>query len=239
MEKAIRVSKQIIKELDKDWMQELEDNNLHSTFGAIYSIPNIDIEDKNRIICFIIYAYSPESLWLDLKRDRLDNKKRILDSLGANTSLEIYTGILNNSHDIVGMCTFNFLSELKDWRWSMIFSLLDYSSRQQRFASEDTDAEKTWEELNKEGKKETLKEEIDISQILKINKDKGALLQLSIEKRMQADEMIEQIRKDYVATDVATQSDFRFKFTDTSKQRDILSWRKFIKERNERKKVAV
>lgn len=216
----------------------LEEINLHSTFGAIYSMKDIPIEDQNRIICFIIYAYSPESLWLDIKKDRIDNKKKILESLGANTASSLYQKIIYNSEDIVGMCIFNFLVELKDWRWSMIYSLLEYSSRQQRFATEDTAVEKTWDELNKEGQKETLRQEIDISDILKINKDKGSLLQLSIEKRLQADEMIESIRKDYMNTDAATQSDFGFQFTDTSKKRDIMSWRTFTKERLERKKVS-
>jgi len=238
MTKAIDLSKEIIKDISKDWMQELEDRNLHFIFGAIYNIPELPIEDKNRIICFIILAYSPGSLWLDLNRDRYDNKKRILDSLAANTNEEIYKNIITGKNDIIGMCTFNFLEELKDWRWPIVFNLLDYSAKMQRFANKDTETEKSWDEINKEGNKETLTEELDLEKIAKINKEKGNLLQQSIEKREQAEKMLDQIRKDFLLTNEATQADFDFKFSETSKKVDILSWRTFIKQRNEKKLIA-
>lgn len=239
MTKAIDLSKEIIKDISKDWMQELEDRNLHFIFGAIYNIPELPIEDKNRIICFIILAYSPGSLWLDLNRDRYDNKKRILDSLAANTNEDIYKNIITGKNDIIGMCTFNFLEELKDWRWTAIFNLLDFSSKMQRFANKETESEKSWDEINKSsGEKETLTEELDMEKVVKINKQKGELLQLAIQKREQAELLLEQIRKDFMQTDIATQSDFGMKFTDTAKKKDILSWRTFIKQRNEKKLIA-
>lgn len=238
MTKAIDLAKLITKELDKDWSSELEDYNLHFTLGAIYNLPFIEIEDKNRIICFIIYAYSPNSLWLDLQKDRLDNKKRILDNLGANIKEDIYQQILVGNSDIISMSVFNYLEELKDYRWPMVFNLLDYSSKMQRFSNENTESEKKWQEINKEGQKETLTEEVNVEVIVKINKQKGELLQLAIEKRKQAESILEEIRKDYLLTDEATKADFGFKMTDTASKKDILSWRTFIKDLNEKKKLA-
>lgn len=231
MIKAIELSKKIIKDLGKDWMDELEEINLHFTLGAIYNIPHIDIDDKNRIICFIILSYSPESKWLDLNKDRIDNKKNILTNLGANINSDLYKMILSDGNDIVGMCTFNYLEELKDWRWPAIFNLLDFSSKMQRFSSKETESEKSWDELSKDGNIETLTEELDIEKIVKVNKQKGELLHLAIQKREQAESLLEKIRKDFLQTDIASQADFGFKFTDTSKKKDIMSWRQYIKNK--------
>lgn len=230
MSKTIEIAKKISTALDNEWLPELEENNLHLTFGAIYNLPNVEIEDKNRIVCFIIYAYSPDSLWLDLKKDRHTNKKKILDSLGANTNADIYKHLLVNNNEICSMCIFNYLEELKDWRWPVVFNLLDYSSKMQRFANKDTESEKSWDEINKEGQKETLTEEVDMEKVVKINKQKGDLLQMAIDKRRQADALLKEMEKDFLSTDIATQADFLFKFTETAKKKDILSWRTFIRD---------
>lgn len=236
MQKSIEIARIISKDLDKNWTDILEQNNIHSVFGAIYSIKDVAIEDQNRIISFIIYAYSPDSLWLDLKKDRIDNKKRILESLGANLTSAIFKKVLYNSEDIVGMCIFNFMEELKTWKWPIIFTLLDYSAKMQRFSGEQTEPEKKWDELDKAGGKHTLTEQLDIADILKANKEKGSLLQLAIEKRIQADSMIAEIEKDFLSTDIASQEDFGFKFTETAKKRDVMSWREFIRDKKDKEK---
>jgi hypothetical protein len=235
MQKGIELAKKIAKSLDQDHRELLSEFNYHNTLGAIYAIPNVAVEDHNRIICFIIYAYTPNNLWLDLKKDRMENKRKILDSLGANLKLEIFKDVLHGSSDIVGMCIFNYLEELKDWRWPVIFDLLDWSGKMRRFSGKDTESEIKWDEMNKSGEKETFKQEVDINTIISANEKKGKLLDMAIAKRKQADEMTKELEKDYVETDTATQSDFGFKFTDTPKKRDILSWRQFINERNLRK----
>ena len=49
--------------------------------------------------------------------------------------------------------------------------------------------------------------------------------------------LIDEIRKEFVTTDTATQSDFKFIFTDTAKKRDILSWRAWIRQLNDMKSI--
>lgn len=228
--------KQISKDLSKDWRDELREYNMPDTFNNLYS--DEIVKDANIIICFIVYAYSPESLWLDLKKDRLENKMRILKNLGVDPSLERYDDLMNNKNEIAGMAIFDFLEGLKSWKWKAIFDLLDYSSRMSRFATRETEAEKTFDKMNKEGEVKTLTEELDIDVISKVNKEKGLLLDQSISKRRQADSLLEEIKKEFVQTDNATQGDFGFAFTDTAKKRDILSWRSWITELNDRKKKA-
>ena len=239
MPRAIEIAKQISSDLSADHTELLHDNNLFSIFGSVYSLPEETFKTKNIIVCFIAYAYSPDSLWLDLKKDRFDNKKDILSNLGAEVNAKIFKEVLNSSNENVGISVFNFLEDLKDWRWRHVFDLLDYASRVLAIARRKTDDERTWEEVDKNQQKHTLTEEIDVEKILKSEKEKGALMDLAEEKRRKADKFIDEIRKDFVATDHATQQDFGFMMSETAKKKDILSWSEFIKERNERKKVAV
>lgn len=239
MPRALDIAKQISNDISTDHTELLHDNDLFSTFGSVYSLPEETFKTKNIIICFIIYAYSPESLWLDIRKDRVDNKTRILKNLGAETNAQIFKDVVSSNNEQTSIAVFNFLEDLKDWRWKQIFALLDFSARVLRRASEKTDDEKEWNELDKEGQKHTLKEDVDIEKILKSEKDKGSLMDMAEEKRRKADKLIEEIRKDFVSTDNATQQDFKFNFTDTSKKKDILSWSEFIKERNEKRKATL
>ena len=75
--------------------------------------------------------------------------------------------------------------------------MLDYSSKMFRFATAETETEKTFDKMNKEGDVKTLTQEYDIDIISKINKEKGLLLDQAIAKRKQADLILEEIRKEY------------------------------------------
>ena len=236
MLKAIELANKIRKDLSKNWLPELEESNLHKTFESVYSLNKATIVDCNTIVCFIIFAYSPDSTWLNLKSDRLDNKIKILSNMDAEVGNQIYQDLLYNKDETIGMSVFNYLEDLKDWKWRAIFDLLDYSSKMFRFATAETEEEKTFDKMNKEGIVASMSESYSIDTIAKVNKEKGLLLDQAISKRKQADTLLDEIRKDYVSTDQSTQADFQFNFTDTAKKKDIMSWRDFIKSRNETKK---
>lgn len=233
MSAAISLSKEIRKDIHKDWSETLEDHNLHKVFLSVLRL-SMPIEDKNRIICFIIYAFDPESLWLDLKKDRTENKTSILNNLDADTSNDIYKNILDNKHESVNEAIFNYLENLKTWKWKSVFDLIEHATNISRFAKKETKEEIEWEEKAADGQTKKLSEDVDISTIAKVNKEKGLLINQSIEYREKADLIIEQLRKDFVATDNATQKDFGFQFTETVKKRDILSWRQFIDSKKKR-----
>lgn len=229
MQRAVELIKQIGADLKKDWKTELRDYNMPDTFPNIYTETNV--EDSNRIICFIVYAYSPDSLWLDLKKDRMENKLKILHNLDADVGSQLFQDVITNKNDIVGMAIFDFLEGLKSWKWRAIFDLLDYSSKMFRFATQETEAERTFEKMNKDGEVKSMTHELEIDVVSKVNKEKGLLLNQAIEKRRQADLLLDEIRKEFVVTDTATQSEFNFTFTDTAKKRDIMSWNAYIKNK--------
>lgn len=233
MDKAIEIAKLISKDLGKNWTLVLEEYDLMRIFREVYTL-SVSMEDINTVVCFIVYAYAPESFWLDLKKDRTDNKNQILINLGANIKTPFYQEVLLNKNELVNSSIFNFLENLKTWKWKFVFDLLDFSAKISKFVSEETEDEIVTDKLNKDGEVKTLKQTVDIEVITKVYKDKSSLQEMSIQKRKQADELIKEIEKDFVNTNVATQADFAFNFTESAKRRDILSWRDFIKHRNER-----
>jgi len=219
--KAIEIAQKMYKNLGENHTLLLEENNLHSIFGSIYNgLPKVAWEDKNRIVCYIIFAYDPASGWLNLQQDRLANKIVILNNLAADHKSVLYSEILSNSNDVVSMCIFNFLESLKDWRWQKIYNLLEFANRIQGIVDKDENTE-------------------DIELLVKINKGKGALLEESIEKINKAHELIRQIQKDFVSTDNATQQDFGFQLTAESKSNKLLSWRQWIRQVNAAKAQQV
>lgn len=233
MQRAIELSKQIRKDLSKNWLEELEDYNLHKIFEGVYSF-DISQKEKNIIICFIIYSYDPDSIWLDIYKDRSDNKKQILENLGADINSELFEDVLNNRNEKIGIYIFNFLEQLKNWKWTAISNYLDYAERVSRFATQSTDDEKHSEKLV-EGVVKKIRSDIDIDMVSKVEKEKGFHLDQSVAKRRQADELLKEIKTEFIKTDEATQGDFGFQLTETAKKKDITCWRTHIKELNEKK----
>lgn len=229
MQKAIELAKKIKQDFTANHSELIEEYGFHEIFLPIYS-SQYKNADKNKIVCFIIHAYNPESNWLDLRKDRLDNKLAILSFLDADPKSDIYKRIIENKDHNTGESIFKFLEELKDWRWRSVFDLLEYASRMSRFASMETEDEKQYDKLNKKGEKETIREDVAIETIVRVNDKKGDLIQKSLTARRDAMKLIEEINKEFVATEDAVQKDFDFSFTETTKSKDILSWRKYVRK---------
>jgi hypothetical protein len=104
-------------------------------------------------------------------------------------------------------------------KWKTIMSCFDYHAINIQKANEPT---RTADEL----------------EAAKINKAKGDLLRESIRQREVGEQLLKEIKSEYVKTDRATQSDFGFEMTE-EKTIDPLSWRTFIRQNNERKQKLV
>lgn len=234
MRKGIEIADKIIKNPTSDWLYEFEYIDLKNTFISIYGF-DTDLKEKNLLSAFIIFAYDPDSLKLDVRKDRYENKVSIMKNLGINTNTLLIEEILNNSNELFNNCVMLYLEQLTNWRWQTIFALLDYHSNMIRFANQKTEAEKSIDKMNKEGEVKTLVSEYDIDTVSKVNQQKGALLEQALKSRMDAEKLLEEIRKEFMPTDNSTQQDFGFTFTETSKKKiNTESWSEFIKARNER-----
>jgi hypothetical protein len=239
MNKAIEAARVLTKTPESNHLDYLKECNLFNCFEDIYKL-NINVSTANLMSAYLIYAYDPDSLKLDIRKDRWENKVEILLSLGVDTNIEIVQQILSNESEEFNNCVLHFLEKLTNWRWPTIYSLLDYHSNMIRFANQKTEEEKSFDKMNKEGEVKTLSQSYDIDTIAKVNIQKSDIFKRAIEARENADKLLEDIRKEFMPTDTVTQQDFGFTFTETSKKKvNVLSWREFIKGLNDKKAATI
>lgn len=240
MQKGVNLALKMSRDLGKNWSSEIEDINLHAIFRPIYKRSE-NIIKLNAIVAFIIFAYDNDSTWLDLKKDRLENKIRILNGLDIDVDDHLML-IAKNEIDSINEVIVEYLIETSTWEFKTVCTLLDYHSNMIRFVSKKTETGKSVDELDGEGNKHTLVEEYDIDTITKVNEKKGLLLEKAIEAREKADVLLAKIRKDFVQMDHAVQSDFGFSPTEPQKI-DPESWRGWVKHvllpSKEKKKTIV
>lgn len=230
---AVTLSLKIIKDLEKNWLPELELANLHTIFRPVYK-HNLTILNINAIVAFVILAYSEDSPWINIRKDRTINKKEILEGIGVSPYHKIYVEIINYRDDPVQQIILNYLLFQQDARWVEIISLLEYSNKMILFCNQRTsDKEKTGSLIDGEGQVTEDFEYLDQSEIAKINKEKGALLITAIDARAKAEGLIKAIEQDYQKLDQITQSEFGFAFTNT--KIDILSWESRLRNRRSKK----
>lgn len=234
MIKSIDLAKKIVKHIDKDHSDLLFDLNLHNTFSPL---KNYSTVLTNQIIAYIIFAYDNDSPWLNLKQDRIENKLKIISGIGADKDSSTFKDILDSQNDTVLDIINTYLQEQTTWKWGHITTLLDYHSSTMRFISKKTETEKTFDKQNKEGGVETLTEDYDIDKITKVQQQKGVLASQALAQRREADQLLLEIKKEFVQVDAATNADFGFEITD-EKKLDIYSWGDYIKSRNKKKSIV-
>lgn len=229
---AVELAKKIIKDLEKNWLPELELLNLHTIFRPIYK-HNLAILNLNAIVAFVILAYSEESPWLNPRKDRLSNKQEILSGIGVDPENRIYKEILTYENDSIQQVILNYLLFCTDARWQECISLLEYSNKMMLFCNQRTsEKQKTGTEENSDKQTVDVFEYLDQSAIARINKEKGDLLLKAIEARSKAEIILKQLENDFQKTDNSTQSDFVFSFSDARKF-DVMSWEHRIRKRKQ------
>lgn len=218
MIKAIQVATAISKDLEKDSLPVLEQYNLHTAFDSIF-LMELSIDVINTLICAIIFSYDNDSKWTDLKKTSYDDKIAILKGLRADLSNPIYNEFINISSDDINNSIGDFLDMQPDWRFAQIMRSRDYHSKAIRTPEpefKDMDEDKT----------------------IKAKEGIGKLLREALNHRKISDEYTLQIEKDYVNLNHRTKQDFGIEFTSQSTQRDIYSWRSFIRDLNEKKSTV-
>jgi hypothetical protein len=229
---SVVLAQKMIKDLERNWLPELELANLHTIFRPIYK-HNLTILNLNAIVVFIILAYSEESSWLNPRKDRLSNKKEILEGIGVESDNKIYTDILHYENDAIQQVILNYLLFNTDARWFECMSLLEYANKNLLFCNQKTsNKEKIGSAKDKDDNIVDSYEFLTQSDVAKINKEKGDLLLKAIEARNKANAILDQIEKDFQKVDNATQGDFGFAFSD-AKNFSIESWEHRVRRRKQ------
>jgi hypothetical protein len=229
---AVELAKKIIKDLEKNWLTEIELINLHTIFRPIYK-HNLTILNQNAIVAFVILAYSEDSPWLNPRKDRGENKKEILQGIGVDPDNRIYKEIITYDNDAIQQVILNYLLFNTDARWTEIISLLEYSNKMILFCNQRTsDKEKTGSSVDKEGEVTESFEYLDQSEIAKINKEKGELLLKAIDARSKAEALLKTLESEFQKVDAATQGDFDFTFSNPKTYNPLL-WEHRIRRRKQ------
>lgn len=235
MQKAVELALKISKELSSNWRDRLELINLHNDFDPIYKL-GFPQAVSNTIVSFIILSYDNDSDWIDIRKDRIENLEKNLVSLHADPNNQIFKPILTGENKEVAEVIVNYLLNQADSRWQQVMSLFDYSSKMIRYCNSKTDSRQKIDTVKTGDTVEDIFEEYDIEVINKVNKSKGELLMKAIEARKQGEELLTQMKKDFVKVDSLTESEFDYTFTDVEKH-DIYSWKQFVRKKNKRKAI--
>jgi|SRR6185312_7003221 len=216
MQRGIITAKTISKDLKKDWLPYLEDQNLHRTFESIYYL-GLSNEITNTLVCAIIYSYDNESKWIDLKHDSFTINKNIITGLYGSLDEEMFQSFIKLSNDDINDSIGSYLDLLPDWKFVTARKQMDYHAKYVR-----------QEETNISG--------LDEDKKIKARENIGKLIKESIAQRKAADELILLIEKEYVSTNHRVHQDFNANFTqksldfsDETQPKDDGSWRYFIK----------
>lgn len=228
----ISLAQRMIKDLEANYLPDLEHLNLHIVFRPIYK-HNLTILNLNAIVAFIILAYSEESPWLNPRKDRASNKAEILSGIGVSPDNPIYKEIIHYSNDSVQQVILNYLLFHVDGRFREIIDLLEYADKNFFFSNRRTaDKKKTGESKDENGNVEEVYQYIDELEMAKINKEKGELMIRAQEAREKAEKLLKQLEVDYQKTDSATNGDFGFSFSNP-KDFKIERWEDRIRRRKE------
>lgn len=217
MQKAIEIVKKISKQLDKNWIGELEECNLYKTFAEpIYRLEH-NIVTLNTITCAIVYSYDPQSKWIDLKQDGFTINKNILIGLGADPEETVFKEFIELKNEDILHAIGNYLDLIPDWKYVTARKEIDYHAKYIRST-------------------ESTMTDVDEDKKIKARENIGRLIKEAVSQRRSADELIELIQRENVNTQHKVHQDFgvdytqrTLEFMDDSKKKDILSWRDFIK----------
>ena len=215
MQKGISAAKAISKDLKKDWLPYLEENNLHRTFESIYYL-GLSNEVTNTLVCSVIYSYDNESKWIDLKHDSFTINKNILTGLYADLKEEIFQDFIYLRNEDIRTSIGNYLDLLPDWRFRHVRKLIDYYTTVMNQKEPDTT------NIDEEKKSTAFS-------------NRGKAIREAKTQRLDADELIKLIRTDTVLTEHRINQDYGVSYAqktiDFSEDipKDDLSWRFFIR----------
>lgn len=215
---AIDLAKRISKDLEKNWLPELEEKNLHKIFESLFRL-NVNITQANTLVCAVIFSYDKNSKWIDLRQDGITINKNVLLGLSANVSENIFREFIEFSNEDINDTIGLFLDTQNDWRFITIRKMVDFHAK--TMSQKDPDLK-----------------DVDEEKKPKILENMSRAMKEGVFQREAADKLIEQIEKEYVSLNHKTESDFGLKFTNNGTKADIMSWRQYIRQKNERKEVT-
>lgn len=135
--------------------RELRRYNLHGIFAPIFAKHKDNKELAVIKTAFVILAYSYNSTWINIDKDRYINKREILNSLCVDSGIEIDSieadMLLGNNDEEVNEAVNYYIDSQKDEDFFSLIGYIEYISSCNRRAMS-TDTSTSDRELNDRGK---------------------------------------------------------------------------------------
>lgn len=129
MDKVLKTILKVKKDLGGDWREDLENIDIYEYVSPLYE--TYDNYEANILLCFIVLSCHQESGFLDLKKDRIEDKLRIMTSIAGPSALTIpsfHSAVYERASGPIAQ-VMDWLFEYQvDWRLSIRDSLATYSS---------------------------------------------------------------------------------------------------------------
>lgn len=221
MSKMLDTIIRLKQDLSSDWKPSLMDINVYDDIKKLYSL-KWPTKFCNSVLAFIVMAYDNQSAWIEIHKDRWDNKYKIASRLELNIKDKKVKDIVENNNATVNGVVAWFMEYQKDWRWDSIMTYFEYHSEMMRFGSI-----KTQEQIvvgEEEGGKKMLSD-VSIDEMAKGNFRKGINIEKAVDMRRKGEELLEEIKREFVNVDTIMQREHKRNMTDAT---DIESWESFI-----------
>lgn len=136
--------------------KEFRRYNIHKIFAPIFSEHKDNKELAVIKSAFIVLAYSYNSTWINIDKDRYINKKEILSSLCTDSEIDIDEEVsdilLANQDETVNNSINHYIDFQKDDDFFTLIGLIEYISSCNRRAMSTDNQKTTDRELNDRGK---------------------------------------------------------------------------------------
>lgn len=222
--------KELLKDIYSDWTDKLKEYNAYTEFEKVYSL-NYKESEKNIIVAFTILAYDYQSSMIEIRRDRSLDKERILQTIAPELNQKVFKEIITGKYEVVTEAAFNYCLSRKNHKFYDVIQLLEQSAANMRYASSSTEDEISVQEKDREGNKITLTSNVDPKKVAEIRLAKANILEKAIAQRNQANQIIDEIKKEYGIIEKVMEDEFDFQLT-ANENFDVECWADHIRRRN-------
>lgn len=195
------------KNIDKCWEKKLISANVfEEQVDELYACMRSKYE-ANVILSFIVFAYDHRSEWIEIHKDRFENKKKIMLSIAGISAMtnEKFKAAVERTDAAINKVIDWYIDFQKDWRWTTIVACFEYHSEVMQ--------------MKPSSNAKLAKETLDI----------GKCIDEAIKRRREGNKLWEEIKKEFVNLDSALDKEGVKKITERI---DFMSHEQFISKIN-------
>ncbi len=197
----------LTQNMGSNWKESLDKMGLWNTFFDLYAESG-DNKTGNILVAFVVFAYNYKSDMIEFSKDRLDTKRRIMIKFGGLLAMD--NKLLHDAafglNSTTNRVSGKYVEDQKDWRWPDVISKIELHSRLNALASSN------------------LIPDSDLSKMLKD----------ATVGRKEAQEMWNDLRREYLPLDNALAAEGKPKLTE--RMIDFTNWESYIRSIKTEKK---